>query len=249
MKKPIQFLLFLTIAIFVFSCGKKTNATKSTANIEITTNIIIDYIDKGMYVGMLGSDSIFINSKPSDSESGKSDWGIYPIIYIGNKVLYQETDGERIFLINKSDIKIITLKQNVDYYLLLTMTDVVFEDNWLVLKIHNQKVESINSILKQILNDIDNDGYYEIGGREPTDYACMDIEKDCDSLYYVPFEIFRLGKTFEYDSVLSKKLTIGLFGTYLDKYPNDTILQIKRHIDWNKTKWSDKIIEDLSNAK
>jgi hypothetical protein len=38
MKTTIQFFLFVSISVFVFSCDKKTNVSESIPNIETTTD-------------------------------------------------------------------------------------------------------------------------------------------------------------------------------------------------------------------
>jgi hypothetical protein len=217
------FVLMIICPFLVQSC-KEGTMSKSSQNIEVDKDTSIH---KGIYIGMLGGDSVFINSEPSDG-----DWRVHPTIYLNNKVIYKETNGSKDFLISKSETKIVSLKNNIDEYILLTMVDPPFVDKWFILRVHNQKIEQTGSAIKEIFNDIDNDGYYEIGGRELTDAVCL----DCDSILYQPYKIYKLGNELEFDSILSKNLTIKLYGTYLGPNYKDTVLQQKEKIDWNNTK-------------
>lgn len=200
--------------------------SKSSHTIEVDKDTSIY---EGIYIGMLGSDSVLINSEPSDG-----DWRVNPIIYLNRKVIYKEKNGNKEFLISQSQTKTILLKNNIDGYILITMVDPPFVDKWFILRVHNKKVEKTGSAIKEVFNDIDNDGYYEIGGRELTDAVCL----DCDSILYQPYKIFKLGNELEFDSILSKNLTIKLYGTYLGPIYKDTVLQQKENIDWNNTNLS-----------
>lgn len=224
----IRWLLLMLICSFLVQSCKKETASKSLKKIDIKKTAPIE---KGSYVGLLESDSVFIESKPSDS-----NWRVSPTIFLNNNIIYKETNASRTFLISQSETKIISLKNNMNGYILLTRTDPPYLDKWFILRIYNKKVVQTGYAIKEILNDIDNDGYYEVGGRELTDAVCL----DCDSLFYQPYKIYKLGKEFEFDEILSKELTIKLYGTYLGSNYKDTVLQQKENVNWNNTKLSIK---------
>ena len=96
------------------------------------------------------------------------------------------------------------------------------------LKVNNRQVKETYTALKDILRDIDNDGFLEVGGIRMIEAACL----DCDSSYYRPFQIWKLNEKFEFDTTLSKRFTIELYGTFLGfDYFGDTVLQIKRSVN------------------
>lgn len=75
----------------------------------------------------------------------------------------------------------------------------------------------------QMIKDIDNDSILEIIGQEFVEAACF----QCDSSFYSPIHVYKLGIYCTEDNILSKELTILKYGCYLgDKY-KDTILPIR----------------------
>jgi hypothetical protein len=164
-------IIQMFIFIFFISCSnnKKTTNIKTIKEAKENT---IGFIEKGLFVGLIGNDSVFIKS-----ETIENNWQINPVVYLGNDTLYTVID-KNIFSISHSDIKIIQLKSQNIAYILLTRIDLPSDDKWFILKIYNKKVKGTYTAIKQILNDIDNDGFFEIGGRELTDAVCL----DCDSL-------------------------------------------------------------------
>lgn len=75
----------------------------------------------------------------------------------------------------------------------------------------------------QAIKDIDDDGVLEIIGQELAEAACI----QCDSSFYSPIHVYKLGIYCTEDNILSKELTILKYGCYLgDKY-KDTILPIR----------------------
>lgn len=213
-------MLFILLSLsLITSCHKKV----TNKIFEIKDSM--KYVDRGFFVGVIENDSLFLNSILS--ENGHS---INPVLYLENELLFQERDSTLFFLTDKKNIKIVNIDDSQSY-ILLTKIDPVRGDSWLILRVKKKNVVSIYCAIKDIFNDIDKDGYYEVGGRGLTDAVCL----DCDSIVYEPYKIYKLAHEFTFDSILSKELTIKLYGTYLGENYIDTALQQKSYIDWNKT--------------
>lgn len=208
------FLYVLSCSLLLVGCSKS-----ETSN----------YSYKGTYIGMFGDDSVFVDSQPLET-----DWSVNPIVYLGNNLVYKENDADIFFHITKTQSKIVALKNSTIGFILLTIVDPPDFDKWLVIKVKDRNFLKISRINKEIFNDIDNDGFYEIGGREIMETVCF----DCDSMLYQPYNIYKLNEKFEFDSVLSKALTISLYSTYLGPEFVDTVLLHNAKIDWNITKLS-----------
>jgi len=216
-------MLIIILLLLVFSsCEtaiKRTGANITNGSTDIkTANDGIDIsIDRGLFVGLIGNDSVFIKSETVEY------WQVNPIVYLGNDIIYTEPiDSRNLFSINQSDVKIIQLPFTNIAYILLTKNDPPFDDKWLILRVHNKRVEGTYTAIKQILNNIDNDGFFRIGGRAFTEAVCL----DCDSILYSPYRIFKLSETVDFDSALSEKLTFKLYGTFLGFNYIDTVLYV-----------------------
>lgn len=86
----------------------------------------------------------------------------------------------------------------------------------------------------QVIKDIDDDGILEIIGQDIVEAACI----QCDSSFYSPIHVYKLGIYCTEDYNLSKELTILEYGCYLgDKY-KDTILPIKTIYYNGDTLWN-----------
>jgi len=225
LKEFIIVFSFIVISCFnnnnkiTFSENNITNESDSVVYIEeifIEEKIDIYFLYKNIFfAGLLGNDSVFI------ATNIKEDSLMYfePCVYIGKTMLYQDT-SLGVFKIDSSNVKIISIN-NVKYsFILLTVFDPVGGDEWLVLQVKNNHLTKTGTVRKKILKDIDNDGFLEIGGRELSEAPCF----RCDSSYYVPYQIFKLNETFDFDSINSEKLTMMLYDTFLGFEYNDTIL-------------------------
>ena len=224
-----QVFIFVSAILFIAcSNNKKTTPTATVQLDKNDTTVFVEKVDtnvlieKGFFAGLIGNDSVFIQSEPSEFE----EWRDNVVIYLGNHVLYKDMN-EEWFSINQSDIKVIPLEHENIAYILLTMFDAPYEDKWLVLQIYNKQVKETYTVINGLLEDIDNDGFFEIGGGELTDCPCV-VALPCDSSYYSPYKIFKLNETFEFDSTLSKKLTFELYGTFLGFNYVDTVLYVPR---------------------
>ena len=231
-------ILIIFILVYIFLCCKnnKKNDSNDSQKLEESA-VVFDSIDEVMineknnsnlidenrfFAGLIGKDSIFIESE----EEGYQEWRKNIVVFIGKNILYMDMD-DNLFYINNLDAKNISLKSQDMTYILLTLFDAPFADKWLILKVQNKRVTETYKVIKgNIFNDIDNDGFFEIGGRELSESPCNKIP--CDSIYYVPFEIYKLNETLEFDSINSEKLTFMLYGTFLGFDNKDTVLYVDK---------------------
>ena len=216
MKNISKILTFIFVAVFSVSCSNRVETTQ-------TDDTVLDKdASKGLFVGLIEDDSVFIKS-----DTIEFNWQHNLIVYLGDEILYKDTDRS-FYLISPSNVKIIQLKNQKTAYILITEANPPFEDQWVILKVYNKQVKGIyTEVLKGILKDVDNDGFFEVGGVESSESPCVE-DLHCDSAYYTPYKIYKLNKTFEFDSISSKKYTMDLYGTFLG-FDNsfDTILYVK----------------------
>jgi len=182
-------MLLLFLLISLYSCNEKSNRHQKL----ISTNIVdgLNSINKGVYVGKILNDSIRIFSKKVEDSLIMN-----PIIYLSDEIIFKDVSN-RTFQINESNIQIITLKRGNKSYILLTVIDTPSCDKWLVLTVYKNKVIEKHIVIKEILLDVDGDGFYEVGGKELSEAPCL----ECDSMYYVPYQMYKLGIKFKYDSL------------------------------------------------
>jgi pyoverdine/dityrosine biosynthesis protein Dit1 len=86
----------------------------------------------------------------------------------------------------------------------------------------NNKLDTYHTVIKDIIKDIDNDGFLEVGGLEVNDAYCL----QCDSAYYNPYQIYKLSEKVEFDQSNSELLTKQLYGVYLGQKRLDSVVQI-----------------------
>lgn len=104
-------------------------------------------------------------------------------------------------------------------YFLINEFDPVSMKSLHVIRVSNYRV-SKKVVYGQIIKDIDGDSIFEIIGQELVEAACF----HCDSSYYSPILVYKLGLYCIYDEKLSEELTIQKYGCYLGKECFDTIL-------------------------
>ncbi len=110
-----------------------------------------------------------------------------------------------------------------DYILLKTFDPINNRNNLLL---HNTGVNIVSEgfVIVDTIVDIDQDGIMEIIGREFTEAPCI----DCDSCYYNPYEVYKLGEQLTRETELERKLTQLIYGTYLGDKQLNTILPCKQ---------------------
>ena len=147
---------------------------------------------------------------------------LYPNVFLGNEVVYTDSTPT-LYNLKEGDNRVITLKKDVNHsYILLEIADPPLSDKWIVLSIVNNKLVAHYKVIKDIIEDIDNDGFLEVGGMEVNEAYCV----DCDSAYYNPYQMYKLADKFEFDKIASERLTKQLYGVYLGKERVDTVLKI-----------------------
>ena len=218
--KYISRIQILILIVFFVSCS---NHKKTTIEENKEDTIVLDTSECRewfMFAGLIGNDSVF-----TKSDTIEFDWQDNLVVYLGKEVLYRDTN-RGFYKITPSNVKIIQLKSQKIAYILITKNDTPFDDKWFILKVCNRQVKETYTVIKEILEDLDNDGFFEIGGIELIDAVCL----DCDSSYYRPFEIYKLNEKFEFDSIASKDFTMKLYGTFLgfDNYNVDTVLKVPK---------------------
>lgn len=136
---------------------------------------------------------------------------------------------ENLFIVNSNDIydldtsKTTVIKITKDtYYVILRITEFVLNDKYHVFKIYH-----CNSIIDYIVNDgyfedIDNDGFVEIGGWEFLD----SYNAAGDSSLYNPILIYEIGNDFILDSLASKTIIERKYHTFLGFNRKDTVLRV-----------------------
>lgn len=122
----------------------------------------------------------------------------YPEIFYNNKLVYKVKADEIIegyFSYKEEDIKIVNVN-NKYYYFVLINKDLWYNEYVIfdVLTGRNVRIEYND---EKYFGDIDNDGYYEVGGSVFDEGAA-----------YSPTLIYKLASTIQLDSLLSKKLTL-----------------------------------------
>ncbi len=90
----------------------------------------------------------------------------------------------------------ICYNDSIHYLLLYENDPVSYRNLWVISFVKNRWVHS-DCILSNRILDLDNDGIFEVVGIEMTEAVCM----DCDSCYYSPYEVYRLGETLERDTM------------------------------------------------
>ena len=149
---------------------------------------------------------------------------LFPKVLIGDQVVFTDT-SPAYYNLQPGYIKLISLDNDRDqYYILLDISDPILSDKWRILSIRFNRLIGQYSAIRGILSDIDGDGYIEVGGIEVSEGYCL----NCDSDYYNPYHIYKLGRKFEFDQKSSEILTKQLYGTYLGNDRKDTLLRIKK---------------------
>lgn len=118
--------------------------------------------------------------------------------------------------------------QNIPYndsviYILVNEFDPISTKTLNVLRCSTSGHVSTMLVYCQVLKDIDGDSILEILGQELVEAACL----HCDSSFYSPIHVYKLGLYCTEDEVLSKELTTLKYGCYLGEECKDTILPIK----------------------
>jgi hypothetical protein len=197
-----RLIIVLVICMHIASCASNTSSNSDDNRIAIGTvdgfnvYIIADKIDINFY----------------------SDLNIF----WGDRQIFRDTVPSSYDLENERT-KVIVLGQN-HFYVSLKKPDPIESDKLLLLSILDGKLYHSREVISGILEDIDNDGFIEVGGAEIIEAYCM----NCDSAYYNPRVIYKLKERIEFDQINSERLTKEVFGVYLgNSIRFDTVLRIR----------------------
>lgn len=205
MKKFKSIIVLVTVCALLTACGQ-TKQTDSASNGDDTTLSIDQYSGQSkIFLGMITPDSIHIVASREylGDDTLYSDFKVFK----GNAIIHHDTSNH--FSIDRK--KCFIKRVESTNYIFLSMVDIPFEDKWQVLEVRQDGVTLHANILKNIFADINRDGYYEVGGKHVTDAVCI----DCDSVLYSPYLVYSLRDRLEFDSVLSRKLTMETYGVFL----------------------------------
>ena len=144
-------------------------------------------------------------------------------LYYNESLIYRDT----MHLYESGSVQRILYNDSVTYILINAFDPVTLKT------LHVLRTSTTDSVLEKVLTgqmimDIDGDNILEIIGQEIVEAACL----HCDSSYYSPIHVYKLGLYCTYDEKLSKELTTLKYGCYLGKECLDTIL-VTRNIEYN----------------
>ena len=117
----------------------------------------------------------------------------------------------------------ICYNDSIHYLLLYENDPVSYRNLWVISFVKNRWVHS-DCILSNRILDLDNDGIFEVVGIEMTEAVCM----DCDSCYYSPYEVYRLGETLERDTMWERVYNEACYGFYDTTAKFDSIVRCNR---------------------
>ncbi len=218
MKLFMNLIYAFSIILFANSCQnqiiEKTHLIHGVSKIYEENNKLY------FYLGKYQDETLLIqvekeNLLLSDGFTKNDSVFMHPKVLYGDKIIYTD-DTRKIYSLKKEDI---TLANDVydTKYLILKEIDVLFQDKFCVIEINNNEV-LVSFSLSDYLEDIDNDGFVEIGGFGIIEGYCS----DCDSGYYSPAKIYELNKTYRLDSTTSRKMTLERYDKFLG-YDNEYI--------------------------
>ncbi len=117
----------------------------------------------------------------------------------------------------------ICYNDSIHYLLLYENNPISYRNLWVISFVKNRWVHS-DCILGNRILDLDQDGIFEVVGIELTEAVCM----DCDSCYYSPYEVYRLGETLERDTMWERVYNEACYGFYDTTAKFDSIVKCNR---------------------
>ena len=195
--------LIYVIIVLIISCNGRISNKAKTGDIYFIGNL-------------------FNRTYNAVSGIKERDHYLYPEIYSDSKMIFKDT-STTFYNLNSKENQLVEVKNLLNqFYILLDTSDPPEADKWVILKINDNKVVSYQKAIKQLLMDLDNDGFLEVGGFDVIDAYCL----DCDSAYYNPAQIYKLGNEFKFDEVSSEIVTKQIYGVYLGNERKDTVLKV-----------------------
>ena len=120
-------------------------------------------------------------------------------------------------------LKHICYNDSVHYLLLYDHDPITYRNLWVISFVKNRWIHS-DCILGNRILDLDSDGVMEVIGIEMVEAVCM----DCDTCYYSPYEVYRLGETLERDTMWERIYNEARYGFYDTTAKFDSIVKCNR---------------------
>lgn len=139
-----------------------------------------------------------------------------------NELIY--TDSDNYYIASECPYLCYSPENSEITYIMMNTFDPIFSKSMMVLQYDGHKLSQYpHCIDKRYITDIDEDGYYEVIGKELTEAYSIDV---LDSSYYSPVEVYQLGKdSMSYREDLSSRFTRAIYGCFLGlSYREDTVL-------------------------
>lgn len=200
-------IICVVIMASFLSCSIKKTTTEGNSNAlpseTITDNIMshISVVADTIYEPGI-KDSLLINVN----------------LYYKDSLIYQNLES----LYEYGSVQNIPYNDSV-LYILINEFDPISAKTLNVLRCNDSGIVIARKAYCQMIKDIDDDSILEIIGQEFVDAACL----HCDSSFYSPIHVYKIGTYCTKDNILSKELTILKYGCYLGEDCKDTILPIK----------------------
>lgn len=139
----------------------------------------------------------------------------FPKIYYNNKLvfsvksnnyeveLYSYTNSD-CYSYKKADIKIINVNNRYFYVVFIRIDPL--DEEFVIFNLQSGEIKRVPFFNKKYFGDLDNDGFFEIGGGKPIEVTYDEIGSKMGN-YRITF-IIELGSTIYLDSLLTKKFTL-----------------------------------------
>ncbi len=203
--KKIKWIAVLALFIAIIGCTQKKMRQTNECLISQSQEIMME---KLIPVVNIIADTIY---EPGIEEPLLKNFRLY----YNDSLIYRDT----INLYESESLQRISYNDSV-LYILINAFDPVTSKTLHVLRCDTAERVIETVVYGSIIKDVDGDSIFEIIGQELVEAACF----HCDSSYYSPILVYKLGLYCIYDEKLSEELTIQKYGCYLGKECFDTIL-------------------------
>jgi hypothetical protein len=225
MRSNIYTYFFILFLVTVLLSCKKVNPVPPSRIALTMEDLPIQDSMRGRFIGMINKDSAFLHF-----ETDEDSIDIKPEIFVGHNMIYQDS-SDNFYDLRICNVKIVNVDKYRVHYFLLTQSDPIVSDEWKVITFQNGKVNSVQTIIKGLFEDVDHDSFIEAGGKKIVEAVC----DNCDSMYYEPILIYEFGSKLMFEEKLSKKVTMDLYnGIYLGTESSDSILQYNQKFDFER---------------
>lgn len=202
-----KIIFYVIVMLFFLSCSTK-KTTAEGDSLSLPSEIITDNITS--HLSMV-ADTIY-------EPDFDNPMLINIYLYYKDSLIYHDSES----LYECGSVQNIPYNDSVSY-VLLNQFDPISSKTLNVWRCSAKEKVLAMVVDGQMIKDIDDDGILEIIGQSIVDAACI----QCDSSFYSPIHVYKLGRYCTEDNILSKELTILEYGCYLGDKCKDTILPIK----------------------